>query len=197
MSVYRKPTHTDQYLNFMSHHPIDHKISVVRTLLERSQNLVSEPEDKKKEDIHVQDALRTCGYPEWSLQKARRQMNQVKPKKRKQDVAVSRPSVVIPYVEKVSETVARIMKKYNVPCAMKPWVTLKNVTPKIVRTKNRQQNVCIRFHVPTVRRPTLVRQEGNLGSGYKNTDLKWSRKRIELSPEVIVQFHRLNPIDQH
>ena len=102
-------THTDQYLNLMSHHPIDHKISVVRTLLERSRNLVSEPEEKKKEDIHVQDALRTCGYPEWSLQKARRQMKQMKPKKRKQDVAVSRPSVVIPYVEKVSETVARIM----------------------------------------------------------------------------------------
>ena len=135
MSVYRKPTHTDQYLNFMSHHPIDHKISVVRTLLERSQNLVSEPEEKKKEDIHVQDALQTCGYPEWSLQKARRQMKQMKPKKRKQDVAVSRPSVVIPYVEKVSETVARIMKKYNVPCAMKPWVTLKNV---LVHPKDRE-----------------------------------------------------------
>ena len=57
--------------------------------------------------------------------------------------------------------------------------------------------VCIRFHVPAVRLPTLVRQEGNLGSGYKNTDLKWSRKRIEPSPEVTVQFHRLNPIDQH
>ena len=127
MSVYRKPTHTDQYLNFMSHHPIDHKISVVRTLLERSQNLVSEPEEKKKEDIHVQDALRTCGYPEWSLQKARRQMKQMKSKKKeKQDAAVTRPLVVIPYVEKVSETVARIMKKYNVPCAMKPRVTLKN-----------------------------------------------------------------------
>jgi len=130
LSVYRKPTHTDQYLNFMSHHPIDHKISVVRTLLERtllerSQNLVSEPEDKNKEDIHVQDALQMCGYPEWSFQKARRQRKQMKPKKKKkQDVAVTRPSVVIPYVEKVSETVARIMKKYNVPCAMKPWVTL-------------------------------------------------------------------------
>ena len=120
-------------------------------------------------------------------------------KKRKQDVAVSRPSVVIPYVEKVSQTVARIMKKYNVPCAMKPWVTLKNVLvhPKIVRTENRQQNVCTKFHVPAVRRPISVRQEGNLGSGYKNTDLKWSRKRIELSPEVIVQVHRLNLIDQH
>ena len=112
MSVYRKATHTDQYLNFMSHHPIDHKISVVRTLLERSQNIVSEPEDKKKEDIHVQDALRTCGYPEWAFQKARCQTKQMKlKKKRKQDIAASRPLVVIPYVEKVSETVASIMKK--------------------------------------------------------------------------------------
>jgi len=122
-------------------------------------------------------------------------------KKRKQNVAASRPLVVIPYGEKVSETVARIMKKYNVPCAMKPWVisTLKNVLvhPKDREDKERQQNVCIRFHVPAVRRPTLVRQEGNLGSGYKNTDLNWSRKRIELSPEVIVQVHRLNLIDRH
>ena len=129
-------------------------------------------------------------------------MKQMKPKKkRKQNVAASRPLVVIPYGEKVSETVARIMKKYNVPCAMKPWVisTLKNVLvhPKDREDKERQQNVCIRFHVPAVRRPTLVRQEGNLGSGYKNTDLNWSRKRIELSPEVIVQVHRLNLIDRH
>ena len=56
-------------------------------------------------------------------------------KKRKQNVAASRPLVVIPYVEKVSETVARIMKKYNVPCAMKPWVTLKNV---LVHPKDRK-----------------------------------------------------------
>ena len=193
--------HTDQYLNFMSHHPIDHKMSVVRTLLERSQNLVSEPEDKKKEDIHVQDALRTCGYPEWSFQKAICQIKQMKPKKKKkQDVAVTRPSVVIPYVEKVSETAARIMKKYNVLCDMKPWVTLKNVLvhPKDCEDKE-QTTKCVypRFHVPAVRRPTLARQEGNLGSGYKNTDLKWSRKRIELLPEVIVQVHRLNLIDRH
>ena len=35
--------------------------------------------------------------------------------------------VVVPYVENVSEAVVRIMRNHNVPVAMKPYKTLKNV----------------------------------------------------------------------
>ena len=50
-----------RYLNFSSHYPIEHKLSVVWTLLERSQCLVTESEDKKQEDFHVEEALRHAG----------------------------------------------------------------------------------------------------------------------------------------
>jgi len=63
LCIYRKPTHTDQYLNFSLHHPIEHKLSVVRTLMERSQQLVTVSQDKIQEDAHVEEALWACGYP--------------------------------------------------------------------------------------------------------------------------------------
>ena len=47
--VYRKKTHTDQYLNFTSHHPLHQKLGVIKTLLDRCNNMVSEPEDRQKE----------------------------------------------------------------------------------------------------------------------------------------------------
>jgi len=43
-----------------------------------------------------------------------------KKKNKKQETSVKRPMIVTPYVEKVSEAIVRIMKKYNVPVAMKP-----------------------------------------------------------------------------
>ena len=41
VSMYRKPTHTDKYLDFNSHHPAQHTRSVVNTLLEKAKNIPS------------------------------------------------------------------------------------------------------------------------------------------------------------
>ena len=70
--VYRKKTHTDQYLNFMSHHPSHQKLGVIRTLLNRCENVATEKEDRRQEEEHNTSDLKKCSYPAWSTRKANR-----------------------------------------------------------------------------------------------------------------------------
>ena len=63
IDVYRKPTHTDRYLDFSSHHEIKHKVSAASTLLFRAANLPSTCEGKARETSHVTEALTANGYP--------------------------------------------------------------------------------------------------------------------------------------
>ncbi|XP_072046939.1 uncharacterized protein [Amphiura filiformis] len=68
--VYKKKTHTNQYLNFQSHHPLHHKLGVIRTLLDRADRIVTEQEDRAKAEEHIKQALSKCGYPDWSLRES-------------------------------------------------------------------------------------------------------------------------------
>ena len=57
IDVYLKPTHTDRYLDFFSHHDIKHKISTASTPLFRASNLPRSNEGKTREINHVREAL--------------------------------------------------------------------------------------------------------------------------------------------
>ena len=50
ITVYRKPTHTDQYLQWDSHHHLSAKYSVINTLTHRKKTVCNKPELFQKEN---------------------------------------------------------------------------------------------------------------------------------------------------
>ena len=74
-TVYRKPTHTDQYLHWDSLHPISSKYSVVGTLHHRAKTICSYQQLLKEEEEHLTMALKKCNYPMWALNRVRIKMN--------------------------------------------------------------------------------------------------------------------------
>ena len=71
-----KKTHTDQYLQYTSHHPLHQKKGVIKTLMNRCQVISMEDEDKKKEKEHLTAALKKCGYPAWMVKPKETEKNQ-------------------------------------------------------------------------------------------------------------------------
>ena len=69
ISVYRKPTNTDQYLQCDSHRNLAAKYSVIGTLTHRAKTVCTGPELLNKEIQHLREALSKCKYPRWALDK--------------------------------------------------------------------------------------------------------------------------------
>ena len=74
--IYRKPTHTDQYLAYDSHHPRSVKRGIVKCLYERAKRLVTKPSVISEEKTHLSSVLVSNGYPFSFLQKVTRPENQ-------------------------------------------------------------------------------------------------------------------------
>ena len=68
-TVFRKPTHTERYLPFSSHHPISMKESVMKSLMRRL-NYVSEGAkfEGEMEVEHITGVLEENGYPSSCLE---------------------------------------------------------------------------------------------------------------------------------
>ena len=133
LRVYRKKTHTNQYLSFNSHHPLHQKLGVVRTLLDRCEGIISEEQDRVEERDTIKSALQVCGYPPWAIEKVKKQQlekgesKNSKQKKHQDRKDQNKGMVVLPYVAGVSEKLARIFKKRQVSTAMRPHTTLKGL----------------------------------------------------------------------
>ena len=136
--VYRKPTHTDQYLQFESHHPLVHKLGVIRTLNYRADTIISDPEEIRKEKEHVRTALGHCGYPDWAFQKSNKpQRDTQAPTERGTGNGGRQLRVTVPYVEGLSDRLRKVFRQHSVQASCKPTNSLRSA---LVHVKDKTPN---------------------------------------------------------
>ena len=131
-SVYRKPTHTDMYLKWDSHHPISSKYSVVGTLHHRAKTVCSTPDKLKREEEHLSRILTKCKYPTWAINRVKMKMKKPAQKKKNtfknnNQTTYQKPYMVVPYYKGLSESVKRTCNKHGVQVYFRGGVTIKNL----------------------------------------------------------------------
>ena len=116
-TVFRKPTHTDLYLHWNSHHHLSAKFRVVNTLKHRAKTVCSYQQLLKKEEYHLHRALRSCKYPEWTLTRASMKhnkktgTNQGTVKNTARTGSNNKPYIVVPYIQGMSESCKKHLQK--------------------------------------------------------------------------------------
>ena len=124
-SVYRKSTHTDQYLSFSSHQPLEHKLGVIRTLTHRAKVLSSDAERLEHDIDHVKKSLAICGYTQWAWSSPA--SKKLDPKPKHQPDSSPKGHITMPYVQGVSEPLNRIIRKNGVVVHAKPTNTIRSM----------------------------------------------------------------------
>ena len=141
ISVYRKPTHTDQYLQWDSHHHLSAKFSVIQTLSHRASTMCSNPELLQNEKEHLRKALTKCKYPKWALDKVEKKLDrssrQVSDGGNKNAQSANhevqnKGHIVIPYTQGLCESIKKICSRYGIQTHSKGGRAIKNllVSPK-------------------------------------------------------------------
>ena len=109
-SVYRKPTHTDQYIHFLSNHHPQIKRAIISTLTRRAKT-ICDPAKLQEEIDHLRHTFVTLnGYPKQLVDQTISATLQ--PKEDRPPKPESAPiRVNIPYQGKISHQISRLLKK--------------------------------------------------------------------------------------
>ena len=145
ITVYRKPTHMDQYWQWDSHHHLSTNYSVINTLTHRARTVCNKPELLQKELDHLRKALSHSMYLKWAIDRMERRFSQLTSEESNnantQDTAGTKPTsteaktkgnIVITYTRGLCKSIKKTCSKYGKQTHFRgnstiktPWFTLR------------------------------------------------------------------------
>ena len=110
--VYRKKTHTEQYLHYTSNQPEHVNIGTIKTLVRRAKIICSTEESLTDELDYIKKTIRLNGYPEKLITKTIKQTLSFNSRS-KNNQKLEAPKLFIPYEKGISEQLKRAADKYG------------------------------------------------------------------------------------
>ncbi len=155
-SVYRKPTHTDRYINYNSNHPK----SVLRATLcsmRNRANKICSGETRKEEILHLKKVFGSNGYPRAFIQSAIKRIPHTdvkeeqtdKMKRGEEEREEEKPKMLyLPYVRGVSERIARKCGRIGVRPVFKSEHTLRRTLTHVKTAIPEEKKQGVVYEVP-------------------------------------------------
>ena len=186
-SVYRKPTHADQYLDWNSNHHITAKQSVSNTLAHRAKIVSSNQETLNKELHHIKEALQACQFLNWVLNQLQQKFlkanqsnhntrdnnNTNQDNNNTNNTKNRNITLVVPYIKGISEKFKRLCKSKGIQVHFKGLDTLRTqlVNPKDKDLKLQKSGIIYHYKCPHLNCPEayIRKQAGHWGTGSVNT----------------------------
>jgi len=143
-NVYRKPTHTQQYINWNLNHPKNLLLGVMKGLIHRAHVLCDEKQDLLDELSLLRDVFIANGYPEklvnntleksWEVETLKAVLVGVQQEVKAENQKEYYDVLHAPYVQGFSETLQRKLKRFQVGYVPKRGETLYNKLCRLKQT---------------------------------------------------------------
>ena len=165
-TVYRKPTHTDQYLHWDSNHHITAKQSVFNTLAHRAKTVSSSQVSFNQEMDHIKTVLQHCQFPTWALNQWQLKFTQSNQQSNNNtnttscnnpaDNTKKKATIVVPYIPNTSEKFKKLCKRKGIQVHYKGTNTLRTAlgNPKDKDPKANQTGIIYHYQCPHINCPS-------------------------------------------
>ena len=166
-SVYKKPTHTDQYLHWDSNHHITAKQSVFNTLA-HGVKVFSSLQDRLEQELqHSKTALQACQFPNWALNQWHHKftnknqstyINNTTNNNNQQDNNPNKRNItiVVPFIQGTSEKFKKLCRNKGIQVHYKGTNTLRTLlgNPKDKDPKINQTGIIYHYKCPQINCPS-------------------------------------------
>ena len=124
-SVYRKPTHTERYIPYHSHHHMRTTTGVLRCMRDRARS-ICHPTKMQQEMDHLNQVFQANGFPENLVKKTLMTHPNPLPETSEPEQLDEAPKILCtPYINGLSEKIAKVCVPLGVKPVFRPKKTLK------------------------------------------------------------------------